>query len=206
MRKYHIIFAAAAVMNAAPAFASEEHRELGAHEHGHGTLNMAIEAGKVSMELEVPGADIVGFEHEASTDEQKAAIEKAKATLSDALTVFKLPSDAGCKLTNAKVALEAEEHHDGAKHEEHVDHKDEAKHEDHAEHKDEAGEEEHHAEFHAEYALECSSPEKLTSIDFHYFELFPGAQELDVNLVSAKGQTKYEVTREQPKLELGEIG
>ena len=49
-------------------------------------------------------------------------------------------------------------------------------------------------------------PAKLTSIDFKYFDLFAGAQELDVNLVTPRGQTSYEVTREAPKLELGEVG
>ena len=51
------------------------------HVHGHGTLNIAIEDKRVSMELEVPGMDIVGFEHAPSTDDQKAAVEKAKARL-----------------------------------------------------------------------------------------------------------------------------
>ena len=47
------------------AVAEEKHRQLGAHEHGHGNFNIAIEGKSVSMELEAPGADIVGFEHKA---------------------------------------------------------------------------------------------------------------------------------------------
>ena len=59
---------------ALPAWAAQaQHRELGPHQHGHGTLNIAIEGERVSMELDVPGADIVGFEHAASTADQKAA-------------------------------------------------------------------------------------------------------------------------------------
>ena len=191
MRKYVII--AAVLAAGLPAMAAEEHRELGAHEHGHGKLNISIEGNRVSMELEVPGADIVGFEHEASTPDQKAAVEKAKVTLSDALAVFKLPASAGCKLAEARVAVKAGDEHDDAAH------KEEAK-------PDGAKEEEHHSEFHATYAIDCASPAKLTSIDFKYFDLFAGAQELDVNLVTPKGQTSYEVTREQPRLELGEVG
>lgn len=193
MRKYFII--AATLAASIPAMAAEEHRELGAHEHGHGKLNIAIEGNRVSMELEVPGADIVGFEHEASTPEQKAAVEKAKATLSDALAVFKLPAGAGCKLAEAKVAVQAEDEHEHAA----EGKKEEAK-------ADGAKEEEHHSEFHVTYAIDCASPAKLTGIEFKYFDLFASAQELDVNLVTAKGQTSYEVTRERPKLELGEVG
>lgn len=172
MRKYFII--AAALAASIPAIAAEENRELGAHEHGHGKLNIAIEGNRVSMELEVPGADIVGFEHEASTPDQKAAVEKAKATLGDALAVFGLPAGAGCKLAEAKVAVQAEE--------------------------------KHHSEFHVTYTIDCAAPAKLTGIEFKYFDLFAGAKELDVNLVTPKGQTSYEVTREQPRLELGEVG
>ena len=107
--------AALAVAATAPSLtrAAEEHRELGPHVHGHGTLNIAVEDKRVSMELEVPGMDIVGFEHDATTDDQKAAVEKAKAQLAKPLAVFKLPAAAGCSVADAKVAIEAEHHHDG---------------------------------------------------------------------------------------------
>lgn len=191
MQKYDIFAAAAAAYLACvPAQAAEEHRELGPHEHGHGRLNIAIEGKRVSMELEVPGADIAGFEHEASTDEQKAVVEKAKATLADALSIFKLPAAAKCALADANVAIQAEDEHE---HE--------------AEQKDEAeGEEHHHSEFHVTYAIDCAAPEKLTGIDFGYFDAFAGAQTLNINLVTAKGQTQYEVTRAKPRLQFGEIG
>jgi hypothetical protein len=174
-----------------PAIA-EEHRELGPHEHGVGRLNIAVEGKRVSMELEVPGADIVGFEHEASTKEQKAAVSKAKTTLKSALKVFELPAEAKCKLAEAKVAVEAEDHdhdvgHDSVKHEG----------------KEEEG---HHSEFRAVYAIDCAAPEKLTGIQFRYFELFAGAHKLDINLVTEKGQNHYQVLRESPKLGFGEIG
>jgi hypothetical protein len=173
-----------------PAIA-EEHRELGPHEHGVGRLNIAVEGKRVSMELEVPGADIVGFEHEASTEQQKAAVSKAIATLKGALKVFELPAEAKCKLAEAKVEIGAEDH-DHAGHE-------------NAEHegKEEEG---HHSEFHATYAIDCTAPEKLNGIAFRYFELFAGARKLDINLVTDKGQNHYEVTRESQKLKFGEIG
>lgn len=74
---------------AAPALADDGHRELGAHVHGHGTLNIAVETTRVELELEAPGMDIVGFEHEAKTAEHKAAIEAAKAKLKDPLSFFR---------------------------------------------------------------------------------------------------------------------
>jgi hypothetical protein len=178
-----------------PAAAEEEHRELGAHEHGHGTLDIAIEKTRVTMELETPGMDIVGFEHEAESKEQKAAVEKAVAQLADALSLFKMPASAGCKVAEAKVEIETgHEHEDGDK--------DHAK-EEHGEHKGEKHEEKGHNEFHATYALDCAKPAALTSIAFEYFKVFAGANAITVNVVTAKAQNKYEVSREKPVLDLG---
>jgi len=194
MRLHQSIFIAAMLAAGLPVMAAEEHRELGPHEHGVGRLNIAIEGKRISMELEVPGADIVGFEHEASTKEQKAAVKKAKSTLEGVLNVFKLPAEAKCKLAEAKVKIEAEDHdHDEA------GDKSQASHDE----KEEGG---HHSQFHATYAIDCAAPEKVTGIDFKYFGLFPEARKLDINLATEKGQSHYEVPREQPQLKFGEIG
>jgi len=61
------------------ALAEGSKRELGAHEHGHSALNVAIEGGSVEMELIAPGADIVGFEHAATSEADKVAVEQAEA-------------------------------------------------------------------------------------------------------------------------------
>ena len=171
-----------------PAYA-EERRHLGAHVHGHGHLNIAIEGKTVSIELEVPGADIVGFEHEASTPKQKAALEKAKAKLAAGLSLFTPAAAANCVQKSAKVSIEAEH---GDEHEHHAG-KPGAKEEE---------EDHHHSEFHAEYAFECASPARLASMTFDYFKAFPNAQELDISVISPKGQSSHEVKRDKPRLDL----
>ncbi len=147
--------------------AQSETRELDAHQHGHGALNIAVEGGVMAMELEVPGADIVGFEHPAESAEDRAAIDAAIAKLAKPLELFVIPSDAGCTVTAANVELigDEDEHghddHDHDKHDhddDHAEHDDEHKHdEDHAEHKDEHDHAEHkdehaHDDDHAEHA------------------------------------------------------
>jgi len=192
----------AAAMAATPAMAEDEHRELGAHEHGHGTLNIAVEKARISLELEVPGMDIVGFEHAAASKDDKAAVDKASKTLGEPLKLFKVPEAAGCKVAEAKVNVEAE-HEDGDK-----DHdaKSEEKGGEHAkgEHGDHEAEEGHNA-FHVTYVLECAKPAALASIGFDYFKSFAGAQKLTVNVVTEKAQNKYEVSRDKPTLDLGGI-
>ncbi|MFA5901972.1 MAG: DUF2796 domain-containing protein [Hyphomicrobium sp.] len=188
----------AAVLLPTTLRAEDGHRELGAHVHGHGTLNIAVEDKRVSMELEAPGMDIVGFEHAASTDDQKAAVEKAKSLLQKPLDLFALPAGAGCTVASTDVALEAEHHHD-------VDEQDHeaqgaADDHDHADHDDDG-----HKQFHVTYALDCTNPAELTAITFGYFKQFAGAQGLTVNVVTGKGQSKYEVSRDKPALDLNGI-
>ncbi len=195
---------AALAFAAVPVFAAEEHRELGPHEHGHGILNIAVEKNRVSMDLDVPGMDIAGFEHKPESASDKAKAEKAEKLLADALTLFKVPASAGCKVAEAKVSIEAEgEHGESAN-----------KHEAAAEPMDgktkpaeQAGEkhEEHegHNDYNVAYVLDCAKPSEITSIQFGYFKSFEGAKALTVNVVSEKAQNSYEVTREKPVLDLG---
>lgn len=187
------------VLAGTTAFA-EESRQLDAHEHGVGELNIAFEGNTVAMELHAPGADIVGFEYKAESDADRAAIDAAVATLAKPLSLFLLPADAECSVTQASAELENEaehEEHGDEDHDEHEDHKDED-HDDHDEHSDEAS----HTEFHAEYTLTCAKPENITGIQFAYFDAFENARELEVQVVTSKGAQAFEVARDTPSLNL----
>lgn len=200
-----------------PAFA-EESRELDAHEHGVGALNIAFEGDTVAMEFTAPGADIVGFEYAAESTEDRAAIDDAVAILAKPLDLFVLPAAAECTVVQASASLESEddheehaESHDEHEHEheeKHADAHDEHAHEDeaheehahdeHAHDKDEAS----HTEFHAEYTLKCGDPAAISEITFAYFETFENALELEVQIVSDAGAKAFEVMRESPTLDL----
>ncbi|PHR51259.1 MAG: hypothetical protein COA47_18175 [Robiginitomaculum sp.] len=194
-----------ALIVAVPAFA-EEQRQLDAHEHGVGTLNIAIDGATVAMEFHAPGADIVGFEYAAESEADKAAIDAAVAILSAPLDLFGLSGAAACTLTEAHAELENEDTHDEDGH-------DEDGHDDHAagEHDDDEedhGDEEHdegagHTEFHANYTLTCDNPAALTEITFPYFDTFPNALEVEVQIITATGAQAFEVERDAPILDLG---
>jgi hypothetical protein len=172
--------------------AAETERQLSAHEHGHGTLSLAIEGQTINMELRVPGADIVGFEYKAEVAEDKTKIEKAEKTLAEPLTLFGLPDAARCKIESAKVSLASEDEPDNAH-----DHDGHAKNENHEE-EDEAA----HSEFHAQYSLVCSNVQAVLTISFPYFEIFPNSEELTVTLITEKGQKAFEVSREHALIDL----
>lgn len=132
----------------ATAGLAQEHRELGAHEHGVGQLNIAVEDDGIAMELHAPGADIVGFEHPAESDEDKALITAAIAALEQPLSLFVLPEAAGCTVVEAHAGLELEEHDDHEDHDEHAE-----DHDDHEEHTEEHDDHDHdeHAEEHDDH-------------------------------------------------------
>ena len=201
------------LLSATTAFA-EDTRQLDSHEHGVGELNIAFDGKTVTIELHAPGADIVGFEYEAESAEDRAAIDAAVAALARPLDLFVLPAAAECSVVQARAELESEEEHedhhdedghDGHGEEEHADHghdkdHDEHGHDDHADadHADEAS----HTEFHVEYTLTCGNPDALTGIEFAYFDTFENARELEVQIVSASGAQAFEVERDDPTLDL----
>ena len=169
-----------------------QQRQLGAHEHGRGSLNMAIEGDRVSLELEAPGADIVGFEHVAKTARQKAAVTQAKKQLLAPQALFKFPGAAGCVVADASVDLEG-----GGEHEH-----EEAKAGSATAKEHEAAQVGNHSNFHAQYAFNCKDPASITVVEFGYFQAFAGAKKLEVNVITAKGQTTFEVTRAKPRIDL----
>ncbi|MET3582635.1 hypothetical protein ABID19_005697 [Mesorhizobium robiniae] len=192
MRLHHhagTLIAAGIFIVVSAAHAEEERRELGPHVHGHGTLAITIEANNVQMELAAPGMDVVGFEHEAKTAEQKSAVETALADLKEPLKLFALPDAAGCAVASADVKVVAEEHED---------------HHATAEAGEAAGSKEHeahHTEFRATYALACADAAQVSWLDFPFFDRFAGSGKLDVTVVDANGQTAFEVSREARYLE-----
>ena len=187
MKTHHLV---AGVILSATSSLAEETKQLDAHEHGVGQLNIAFSANKIAMELHAPGSDIVGFEYGAKTDADHAAIDTAIEILSDPSKLFVFPKVASCTVIEAKAKLESEDADHG-----HDDHDDD---EDHDDHDEEPG----HTEFHAEYLLECGNLSAISEITFSYFEIFPNALELEIQVVSDKGATAFEVEREVAKLDL----
>jgi len=111
---------ALAVAATTPVFA-EKTRQLDAHEHGVGQLDIAFDGNQISMELHAPGADIVSFEYAAESAEDRAKVDAAVAMLARPLDLFVLTEAAGCTIVQASAELESEEGQ--------VDHEDE--HDDH---------------------------------------------------------------------------
>ena len=185
-----IVVSSALIIVAAAQAGEIEQRQLGVHVHGHGTFNIAFEGNAILMELEAPGADIVGFEYVAKSPEERAQVAAARELLADPKELLALPAAAGCTVADAHVELVVESGH----HDEDDKDSDQDAHD--------SDREAQHAEFHARFRMECTHIEAVDAITFTYFEHFPSAEELEVNVVSTRGQTRYEVDRSMPSIGL----
>lgn len=165
--------------------AHAEQRQHGAHVHGIARLNIVLDGDEVHVELDSPAANIVGFEHEPRSAEDRAALDRAVNTLRNGDQLFLFSREGGCRQEKAMVEsdmldyMEKEPHgHDhghehGAKDKEH----------DHA-----------HTDIRVEYHFECGRPERVEQLVVELFEAFPGTERLDVQYVIGSRQGAAQLT------------
>ncbi|SEI01364.1 DUF2796 domain-containing protein [Pseudomonas fuscovaginae UPB0736] len=166
----------------------KEHGSLGAHEHGVGRLNAVLDAQTLELELQSPAMNLVGFEHAATSDADKAKVAAVRALLDKPLELFNLPKGAGCVIANQE--LESPLFGDQAP--EDADHDDDD--DDHAQ-GDEHEHHHNHSEIHAHYQFTCSTPAALKQLDLsQVFKTFPATQKIQVQLISPSGQQGVDAT------------
>ena len=183
---------------------AEEQHHHGAHVHGIAHLNVALEGKNLYMEFVSPAANIVGFEHHPKNKTERDAVESARNTLKNAEAVFTLPPAAGARLVEADVAstTEHDEHHDAEHGHEGEGHHEDKAGSDHAHHDAHAHEGETHSDFKAVYRFSCQNPDKLANIEVRLFELFPGIEAIEVQILTEMKQTAVELTARKPKFNL----
>jgi hypothetical protein len=144
------------------------------HEHGVSFLNVALEDRMVEIELESPAADIVGFERYPETPEERRAIEHAAGMLRDGAGLFVLPPAAKCVLTEAEVESPLL---DGAMETEATG----------------------HTEFYVHYQFQCANPAAVSHMDVRLAQRFPAMREIEIQAISARGQTGRTLARGQQR-------
>ena len=169
-----------------PAYSSER-----AHEHGVGSILIAVEGNEVEIELTAPGSDIVGFEHAPATDAEHQAVINGAKVLRDHSGIVTLSPKAKCRVEDVEVSS-------GLMRNEKHDHKAKHKHDHKAEHKDDHNEV--HAEFIAHYHFHCDHPENLAGAEVGFFKVFPSVRELEVKWITPAGQGAVELTGDAPSL------
>ena len=163
------------------AHAHEEHASLDAHEHGVASLNVALDGQTLEIQLQSPAMNLVGFEHEAKSEADKAKVAAARQHLEQPQALFALPIEAKCALQDSELDSPLL---GGHAHDEH-------------EHADEHG----HSDIDASYRFACANAEALQTLELgSFFGTFPGTEKLEVQLIGPSGQQGAELTPSNSRL------
>jgi len=156
-----------------------------AHVHGVGKLDVAVDGQTLSLHLDSPLVNLIGFEHKASSDQDRQSAKDMAKILRNAANVFVINASAGCTVSSVNLASAAIEpsllgeaatkatapaDHDG------------------------------HADLDADFLFQCRTPEQLKSIDVKLFEAFKGFVSIDVQLVTSKHQAAAKLTPTSSRL------
>ncbi|MHA7927133.1 MAG: ZrgA family zinc uptake protein [Marinobacter sp.] len=178
---------AAAILTAGSTFASDN---PGAHQHGHAELQLAIEGNQIDLIFTSPAYNLLGFEHRARTEEQKALVTQTTSWLGETPLVD--TAEAGCKVMNAVVHHQAGDNDHGHDHGHAHDHEDK--------HADENGST--HSDFEVTQSLSCSRLDTSEVLSTPLTERFPEIEHLDVEWVWSGGQGAQELSHAESTFKL----
>ncbi|MBB5392029.1 MULTISPECIES: DUF2796 domain-containing protein [unclassified Herbaspirillum] len=153
-----------------------------AHEHGVGKLDVALEGNTLTLHLDTPLVNLVGFEHAATSARDKETVQAMAKALRDAGRMFATDAAAQCKPAEIQLqsavlppALLGEKTASGAA--------------------QAAAPNDGHADLDGDFTLVCASPGALNTVDASgLLRAFPGFQRIDVQLATPKKQAAFQLT------------
>ncbi len=122
------------------------YRAVDAHQHGAAAMTLVLEGELLSINLNLPAMDVLGFERAAKTEQEQHQLGQAVADLRDAKKMLTLTSAALCELSDAEVQsglLNTEQAENG------------------------------HADFLVYYEFTCHAPGKLSAVGALIFKRYP---------------------------------
>jgi hypothetical protein len=154
---------------AAPAWSAGK-----AHEHGALKLDVAIEGNKLTIAMEAPLDNLLGFERAPRTDaERKAAAEVLARLRSPIQGKALFSADAAAQCTLSKADVQAPVLEPGVN----------------------PAPKDEHADLDASYEFSCAQPAELRSLDVGLFDAYKRIQRIDVQVAGAKSQSKVTLKR-----------
>ena len=173
----------AGALASAPLHAQTQ-RDLGSHQHGSASLNVVVDGSIVYIEFESPWANLTGFEHSPSTDQQQALLTAALEQLDDADSLFKFTGGEGCtgETTSVVDTLSSKDSHE--EHDEHDEHEDS------------------HADLLVNFAFECVDIDEVDQLTVNLFDYWPGIETLSGQLVTASQQSAFTLSEQSNTIDL----
>lgn len=154
------------------------------HEHGRAALNVAVDENRLVIEFDSPAINVLGFEHEPRTADERKIAEDKQAKLKSDQGLFLMPAGARCHLASATIEPPTwrqdkdEEHPEGAAGQHHEDHQD----------------------YVAHYTFECAQIAELRWIDVRLLDQLHAGVQLDANVVTSTTQTRQTLTAKNNRL------
>jgi len=150
-------------------------RSADSHVHGGASLSIASEKNSIFMEFETPLFNLLGFEYEPRTSDEKARIQDVETRLANPETLFRFNKAAKCtfiKPRHTPVLFEASsDDHD-------------------------------HKDVLLRYSLNCKAIEKLKTIEVLFFNDFSHLTEMELVYLGPRLQMRTELSPSQPSADL----
>lgn len=143
-----------------------------AHVHGIADMNLVLEGNTLSIDLESPMDNTLGFEHPPKSAAEKQAVAAMQQTLQQSDRLFRINAEAGCKAAAPQIESALF-----------------------------SGQVNGHADLDASYTFTCAHPEALRNVDVQLFTVFPRLKSIKLQKVTAKGQQGRTLTPEQHRIE-----
>jgi len=169
-----VLLLAAAASGALPARAGP------AHQHGVATLDVAVEASRVTLYLNTPLDNLLGYERAPRTDVERQQADAAIARLKAADKLFRIDGKAGCTLakvtlTSAVLGLPTAST---------------------------ASDKDGHADLEGRFEFTCTAGVKAGFVELSLFDAFPQLKRVELQLISPKGQMKATLVRPATRVAL----
>ncbi|MFT3960918.1 DUF2796 domain-containing protein [Propionivibrio sp.] len=166
-----------------------------AHTHGRVELDVAIDTQAITLQIESPLDNFLGFERAPRTDAERKRVADMVARLNAADRLFQPDPGAECKL--AKVDIESTVLDlGGAKKEEDHHHA----HDGHDK-KDDGGHE--HADIDVTVVFACAKAAAARFIDVKLFDAFKGIRTIDAQVAAPQGQFKHSLKPGSSRIQWG---
>lgn len=150
------------------------------HVHGQGQLLLAQDAEKWQLEFILPSGDILGFEHEPETLEQKNQLNAVSKRFYQTENIVEL--NGSCQLIQRHYEMPYQEHHEVGEHDE--------------SHTNEADE---HSNIEVTYLFNCAT--SVTEVRLNVFNWATSLERINAKWFLEQGQGMAQVNRQHPLLE-----
>jgi hypothetical protein len=147
----------------------------GPHVHGVATLTVAVDGNRLTLDLESPLDNLLGFEHLPRTEKEEGAVRDMAQRLNRAESLFVPTPAARCnpvsvKLESPMLQPEKPSASDG------------------------------HADLDGEFVFRCERPEDLRDVEVQLFDGFPNMRQIDVQVAASRGQTAAKLSPERRRI------